>query len=118
MPYLVVQLTSAGSDTGPFNLYSNADSYLSAFESNVPKSSLLSGIVVDAPVGTIMVRVTSANVICSNYIDIPVLQPTTTTTSTTVEPTTTTTSTTLFPPSTTTTTTTMTACDVCEFEFS
>lgn len=81
MPYLHIQLTVAGSDTGPFNLYSNSDGFISAFESDVPKSSLLSGVIVDVPVGTIMIRVTSSNSICSNYVDIPVTIATTTSTS-------------------------------------
>lgn len=118
MSFVLVQLISAGTDTGPFNLYSNSDGFVSTFESNIPKLSLLSGIVVEVPIGTVVVRISSANPECSNYIDVPILQFTTTTTSTTAEPTTTTTSTTLFPPSTTTTTTTMAACDLCEFSFS
>jgi len=38
-----ITLTSAGVDTGPFNLYSNADSYVTPFETNVSKASLLVG---------------------------------------------------------------------------
>lgn len=83
MAYVFIQLTVAGTDTGPFNLYSNADGYTSAFESNIPKSSLLSGITVEIPVGTVMVRVISNNPECSNYIDIPVSGSFTSTTSTT-----------------------------------
>lgn len=82
MAYVFIQLTTAGSETGPFNLYSNSDGYASAFESNILKSSLLSGIVVDAPVSTVMIRITSVNSICSNYIDLPVSGAFTSTTST------------------------------------
>ena len=38
-----VTLTTAGADTGPFNLYSDVDGYISAFETDVPKASLLAG---------------------------------------------------------------------------
>lgn len=98
MPYLFVKLTTAGVDTGPFNLYSNSDGFLSAFESNISKASILSGIVVDAPVGTIMIRITSVNQRCSNYINLPVY----------ADHTSTTTLTTLIPPSTSTTSSTST----------
>ncbi len=41
--YSVIQLTVAGTDTGPFDLYSNIDNYFSPFETNISKTSLLSG---------------------------------------------------------------------------
>jgi hypothetical protein len=40
-----ITLVVAGSDTGPFNLYSNADGYLSAFASNVTRAQLLAGYI-------------------------------------------------------------------------
>lgn len=98
----LITLTSAGDDTGPFNLYSNLDGYTVPFESNIPKGDLLVGYLSNQiPDGASTVRVKSNNVLCDNYIDLVV--PTTTTT-TTVPPTTTTTTT--EAPSTTTTTTT------------
>lgn len=88
----IITLTSAGDDTGPFNLYSNLDGYTVPFETNVSKEDLLAGYVTNlVPDGTSHVRVKSNNVLCSNYIDLVV--PTTTTTTTTVSPTTTTTTT-------------------------
>lgn len=110
MPYLFVQLTVAGSDTGPFNLYSNSDGFISAFESNIPKSSLLSGITVDAPVGTVMIRITSANTTCSNYVDIPVAAYTTSTSTLSTSSTSTSTTTLLI----TTTTTTLPPLEDCD----
>lgn len=100
---ILITLTSAGSDTGPFNLYSNVDNYTTCFDSNISKAILIAGYTTTlAPTGTTTVRVASLGT-CSNYVDIAVVVPTTTTTST-LAPTTTTTTT--VAPGTTTTTTT------------
>ncbi len=81
---IYIILTVAGSDTGPFNLYSNVDGFTSAFETGVSKASLLAGYTTSlAPLGTSVVRVMSNSVNCKNYIDLPVAGITTTTTSTT-----------------------------------
>lgn len=102
---ILITLTSAGTDTGPFNLYSNVDNYTTAFETNISKGILVAGYTTTlAPTGTTTVRVLSMGT-CSNYVNIPVIGLTTTTTTSTVAPTTTTT-TTYVGPSTTTTTTT------------
>lgn len=91
---VLITLTTAGTDTGPFNLYSNLDGYTSAFETGVPKASLLLGYASTVvPDFTTTIRVMSGGD-CVNYIDIVLDEVTTTTTTTTVEPTTTTTSTT------------------------
>jgi len=82
---VVITLTTAGSDTGPFNLYSDSDGYTAAFETGVSKASLLAGYTSTlVPNGTTIVRVMSVNPLCSNYVDIPVAQCTTTTTTTTI----------------------------------
>lgn len=79
-----ITLTTAGADTGPFNLYSDVDGYISAFETGVSKAALLAGYTTFvAPPGTTIVRVMSDGV-CKNYIDIPVTECTTTTTTTTL----------------------------------
>lgn len=97
-----ITLTIAGADSGPFDLYSNLDGYVSAFESAVPKASLELGYASSlVPDFTTTIRVKS-NGVCTNYIDVPVEE--TTTTTTTISPTTTTTTT---DSSTTTTTTTI-----------
>lgn len=101
---VLILLTTAGAGTGPFNLYSNVDGYVTPFETGVAKASLTtppgytSALV---PNGTTTVRVQSTGV-CTNYIDIIIgaTSPTTTTTTTSGSLTTTTTS-----PSLTTTTT-------------
>jgi hypothetical protein len=105
---VLITLTTAGIDTGPFNLYSNTDSYVTAFETGVTKTALVAGYLSTlVPAGTTYVRVKSTG-LCTNYIDIYVTGSGTTTTTTTapVGPTTTTTTTPYVGPATTTTTTT------------
>lgn len=105
---VLITLTIAGTDTGPFNLYSNLDGYVSPFESSVPKASLLAGYAsVLVPDGTTIIRVSSQGD-CSNYVDIVI--GATTTTTTTASPTTTTTT---AVPTTTTTTTSDVVIELC-----
>ena len=93
---VTITLTSAGSDSGPFNLYSNVDGYTTAFAFSVSKSSLLAGYTsVVVPNLTTTIRIMSVGV-CTNYIDVNVSGITTTTTTTTS--TTSTTSTTIPTP--------------------
>jgi len=74
-----ITLAAAGADTGPFNLFSNVDGYVTAFETNVSKLDLLDGYIsTNVPDDTSSVRVTSNNIICSNYIDMGVDDPTVT----------------------------------------
>jgi hypothetical protein len=102
---VLITLTTAGTDSGPFDLYSNLDGYISAFESGVSKASLLAGYPSSlVPDYTTIIRVRSNNSLCTNYVEIPVAQPTTTTTSSSSSSTTT--STTTVDPGTTTTTST------------
>jgi uncharacterized delta-60 repeat protein len=68
----IITLVVAGSDTGPFNLYSNADGYLSAFASSVTRAQLLAGYITnDLPAGTTLVKVKSLGV-CTNFIEVVV----------------------------------------------
>lgn len=80
---VLITLTLAGTDTGPFDLYSDADGFVSAFETGVSKAALLAGYSSSlVPNTTTVIRVKSTGV-CNNYIDIPLLPPVTTTTTTT-----------------------------------
>lgn len=109
-----VTLTLAGLDTGPiFNLYSNVDSFATAFDTGILKSVIQAGYTTLAPSGTTVVRIYSPGA-CDTYIDVPVVDPSSTTTTTSTSSTsttsttssTTTTTTTVAPTTTTTTTAT------------
>lgn len=81
---VLITLTTAGSDSGPFDLYSNIDGYTSAFESAVPKASLLAGYASAlVPDFTTSIKVKSNGELCTNSV-IVLLENTTTTTTTTV----------------------------------
>jgi hypothetical protein len=83
---VLITLTTAGIDAGPFDLYSNVDGYTTAFETGVSKSALVAGYTSNlVPNSTITVRVRSTGV-CTNFIDIPIGGITTTTSSTTIAP--------------------------------
>lgn len=104
---VIITLTTAGLDTGPFNLYSDVDGYVTPFETGVTKPSLLVGYVSTlVPNAATIIRVKSVNELCTNYIDLTI--PTTTTTTTSSSTSTTSTSST-----TTTTTTTAFECVDC-----
>lgn len=91
---VLITLTVAGADSGPFNLYSNLDGFTAAFETGVSKASLLAGYSSAlVPDYTTIIRVKSDGV-CVNYVDI-LLESTTTTTTTVIGPTTTTSTTAL-----------------------
>ena len=77
---VLITLTTAGANTGPFDLYSDADSYVTPFENNVPKASLVSGYTSSlVPDLATIVRVKS-DAACTNYIDLTIVTTTTTTT--------------------------------------
>lgn len=89
---VLITLTTAGADSGPFDLYSNVDGYVSAFETGVSKAALVAGYSSSlVPNGTTTIRIKSIGV-CTNYIDVTVVTTTTTTSSTSTTTTTTTTS--------------------------
>jgi len=88
---VLITLTIAGTDTGPFDLYSDVDGFVSAFETGVSKAALQAGYSSSlVPNGTTVIRVKS-NGLCTNYIDITITTTTTTTSSTSSTTTTTTT---------------------------
>jgi hypothetical protein len=106
---VLITLTVAGADSGPFNLYSNIDGFTSAFETGVSKASLLAGYSSAlVPDYTTVIRVLSTGD-CTNYIDITLDTLTTTTSSSSTS-----TSTTTIAPTTTTTTTPAIPCDTYE----
>jgi hypothetical protein len=87
---VTITLTSPGLDTGPFDLYSNVDSYAVPFQSGVSRSSLISGYnATTVPNAATTIKVKSNNVNCTSEILLSVSGITTTTTSTTTTTTTT-----------------------------
>lgn len=79
---VLITLTTAGTDSGPFDLYSDLDGYTSAFESGVSKASLLAGYPSAlVPDYTTIIRIKS-NGDCVNYIDVVLDEVTTTSTTT------------------------------------
>lgn len=101
---VLITLTTAGTDSGPFNLYSNLDGFTNVFETGVGKIDLEAGYPSSlVPDYTTIIRVMSTSSFCLNYVDIPVETTTTTSTSSTSS-TTTTTSTTVSPTTSTSTT--------------
>jgi len=77
---VLITLTTAGIDSGPFNLYSDVDGYLSAFESGIGRAALLAGYSSAlVPDGTTTIRLMSVGN-CTNYVDLAVVATTTTTT--------------------------------------
>ena len=94
---VLITLTLAGSDTGPFNLYSNADGYITAFETGISRAALVAGYTSNlAPIGTTEVLVRSTGV-CQRDLYLVVSGAPTTTTTSTSSTSTTSTSTTLNP---------------------
>ena len=88
---ILITLTTVGTDCSLFDIYSNTDGFLSAFETDVPKASLSAGFSsANVPDGTTIIRV-KAKGVCTNYIDINLSNITTTTTTSFSSTTTTTT---------------------------
>lgn len=78
-----IKLTTAGNNTGPFDLFSDVDGFTAAFETGVTKVNLLAGYTSTVvPDFTTIIRVTSDS-LCENSFDIVLQQTTTTTTTTT-----------------------------------
>lgn len=102
---VLITLTLAGANTGPFTVYSNADNYVATIASGISRQMALDGFLcTNVPNTATILRVQSLGT-CSNYVDLPITIPVTTTTTTTVIPATTTTTTSVAPGTTTTTTT-------------
>jgi hypothetical protein len=80
---VLVTLTLAGTDVGPFNLYSNVDGYATPLATGVSRSALLAGYsLAGVPDSATVIRVKSTGT-CTNYIDMALSGGTTTTTSST-----------------------------------
>lgn len=94
---VLITLTTAGTNVGPFNLYSDVDGYISPFETGISKATLVAGYTSTlVPNAATVIRVKS-NGTCLNYIDLTITGTTTTSLTTTTTTTTSTTSTTAAP---------------------
>lgn len=70
MATATIKLTTIGTAAGPFNLYSNVDSYTTPFETGLTRAQLLAGFLSNnLPTAATIVRVKSG-VYCVNYLDI------------------------------------------------
>lgn len=90
---VLITLSIAGTDSGPYDLYSSPDGItFTVFATGITKSALLAGYTsYVVPDGSTTIRIMSTGT-CTNYIDLTISGGTTTTT-TSVAPTTTTTTT-------------------------
>ncbi len=99
---VLITLITAGSDTGPFDLYSDFDGYTVPFETGVSKASLQAGystVLVPDTATTVKVQSTGT---CDTFVEASLVFPITTT-STTSTTSTTTSTTTVAPPITSST---------------
>lgn len=75
---VIITIAAAGTDTGPFNLFSDADAYVTAFATGIAKSALLAGYTSTVvPDAATIVRVKSNSVGCTNYVDMEITSITT-----------------------------------------
>lgn len=75
---VIITLSVAGTDTGPFNLYTDLDGFATPFETGVSRADLLAGYTSSVvPDYTNTIRVQSTGT-CINYVDIAVSASTTT----------------------------------------
>lgn len=79
---VLITLTTAGIDTGPFDLFSDSNNYTVPFASTIARGVLENGYLSTVvPGDATIVRVKSLD-ICTNYIDLNIGTSTTTTTTT------------------------------------
>ena len=68
-----IVLTTAGNDTGPFNLYSSYDGFVTPFETGISKAALQGGYLsVLVPNATTVIQVRSTGV-CTNFVNISLI---------------------------------------------
>jgi len=110
---VLVTLTTAGVDSGPFNIYSNADGYAVPVATGISRTTMLAGYLVSVPDAATIIKVLSTGV-CDTDDFIPISLTTTTTSTTTSTTSTTTSTSTSTTTSTSTSTTTSTTTSYCQ----
>ena len=93
---VLVTLTLAGTDVGPFNLYSNVDGYTTPLATGITRAALLAGYSLTGVPDTASVIRAQSTGTCTNFLDMLLSGGTTTTTTSTSS--TTSTTTTIIPP--------------------
>jgi hypothetical protein len=94
---VLVTLTLAGTDVGPFNLFSNVDGYTTPLATGVSRAALLAGYsLAGVPDAASIIRAQSTGT-CTNFLDMLLSGATTTTTTSTSSTSTTSTTTTPVP---------------------
>lgn len=88
---VLVTLTLAGTDVGPFNLFSDVDGYTTPIATGVSRAALLAGYSLTGVPDTASVIRAQSTGTCTNYLDMLLSGGTTTTTSSTSTTTSTTT---------------------------
>lgn len=63
---IIITLSFAGNETGPFDLYSDATNFATPFAQGISKAALLAGFQVNAPAGTTVVRLDDLSGLCLN----------------------------------------------------
>jgi len=91
---VLITLTLAGTDVGPFNLYSNVDGYTTPLATGVSRAALLAGYSLTGVPDTASVIRAQSTGTCTNFLDMLLSGGTTTTTTSS----TTSTTTTIVPP--------------------
>jgi hypothetical protein len=80
---VLVTLTLAGTDVGPFNLFSNVDGYTNPLATGITKAALLAGYnLTGVPDTAAVIRAKSTGT-CTNYLDMALSGGTTTTSTST-----------------------------------
>ena len=63
--YATITISNVGADVGPFNLYSDVDGFISAFDTDITTAQLTAGFFTgNVPDGTTQIKVANANISC------------------------------------------------------
>ena len=82
---VTITISLAGAGTGPFDLYSNSDGFVTPFETGVSKAALEAGYVSNlVPNDATLIRVASTGV-CTDFVTVSIALANGTTTTTTTE---------------------------------
>jgi hypothetical protein len=69
---VIITLTVAGTDTGPFDIYTDADNFIAPIIIDLTQSQLLSGYTCTIVPDTATIIRVQSNGVCTNYIDLPI----------------------------------------------